>query len=121
MIRTEHLRRRSGAGVLGVARPRRIVALGRGGVPRTAGVSSHLAASICAATAGLSALLHHIIAGTESLAVFGAAVANFSANRADAAMVLGITEHEICGGLAYLGTVEQQRNMLRPRMIASLV
>jgi hypothetical protein len=36
-------------------------------------------------------------------------------------MQLGITQHEISLGLAYLGAIEQQRDMLRPRMIASRV
>ena len=57
---------------------------------RTAGLAGHLAAGLCAAPADLRALLHHVISGGEALAVFGAAVANFGADRADASMELGV-------------------------------
>ena len=66
---------------------------GSGGrrVARTAGLAGHLAAGLCAAPADLRALLHYVIAGGESLAVIGATVANFRANRADASMELRVT------------------------------
>ena len=54
-------------------------------VPGAAAVLRHLAASLGAATAGLCALPHHVVVGRE-FAVLGAAVANFGADRADAAM-----------------------------------
>jgi hypothetical protein len=36
-------------------------------------------------------------------------------------MKIGIAEHEISGALAYLGTIEQQSNMLRLRVVAAFV
>ena len=101
-------------------RPRHMAGSGSAGVARATRVSRHLSASVGVATAGSRALLHDI-AGSKPLAVFRAAIANFSANSADAAVHLGIAQHEIRGALAYLSTVEQQGNMLRLRVIAALV
>lgn len=82
---------------------------------------ARLSASVCAPPTNFDALLHQLVAGRQSLTVFSTAVANFSANRADAAMKIGIAKHEISGALAYLGTIEQQSNTLRLRVIAAFV
>jgi hypothetical protein len=84
-------------------------------------VARHFAAGLCAATAGVCALFHHVVAISESVAIRSAVVANFSANGADASMELGVAQHEICRALAYLSTIEQQGNMLPSRMLATFV
>jgi hypothetical protein len=90
-------------------------------VARAPGLSGHFPASVCAPPTNFSALLHHLVASPEPLTVFGTAVANFSAHRADPAMKIGIAQHEICSGLAYLGTVEEQCDVLRSRVVAAFV
>jgi Protein of unknown function (DUF2933) len=54
-----------------------------------------------------SALLHHLVAHCQSLAIFGTAVANVGADSTNPGMVLGIAQHEICRGPADLGTLNQ--------------
>jgi hypothetical protein len=81
--------------------------LGGRRMARAAGMLRHLPASLGAATAGLSALSHHIVAGREFIAVFGAVVADFGTDGANSTMQLRISQHEITRRLADLGAVEQ--------------
>ena len=87
----------------------------------SAAVLRHLPASFGAAAADLSALPHHVVSISQTFAVFGAAVANFGAHSTGTAMKLGIAQHEICGALADLGTVEQQNDVFAASVIAAFV
>jgi hypothetical protein len=95
--------------------------LGGRRLARAAGMLRHLPASLCAATAGLSALPHHVVTISQALAVFGAAVADFGTHATYAGVQLGISQHEISRRLADLDTVKQQGKVLRLRMIAAFV
>jgi hypothetical protein len=87
----------------------------------SAAVLRHLPASFGAAAADLSAVPHHVVSIGQTFAVFGAAVANFGAHSTGTAMKLGIAQHEICGALADLGTVEQQNDVFAASVIAAFV
>jgi hypothetical protein len=69
----------------------------------------------------LRALPHHIVVGREFFAVLGAAVANFGANTTDVGMKIRVPQQEIRGGLAYLGTVQQQSEMIRVSVFTAFV
>jgi len=55
----------------------------------------------------------HVLVVAKTLASLGTAFADLSAGRANAPMEVRAPEHEIRAGLAYLGAVEQQPDMIR--------
>jgi hypothetical protein len=76
----------------------------------------HLAAGLGAAAAGVGALFHHRVVAGDPFAVFGARVAEDGAGAAGVPVVRRHPQHEVGGGGAYLGAVDQQANVLGRRV-----
>jgi hypothetical protein len=88
---------------------------------RPANVSRHLTTRFCAAPADFRAIAHDLIVAGKAFAIFSTALADFGTDLAGARVQVRIAEHEISAGLADLGAVEQQRNMVRLCMSAALL
>jgi hypothetical protein len=81
------------------------------------GLRCHLAARLGTAAADLRTLVHELVA--KALAIGGATLAYFGTYPARTRVELRATDHKICAGLADLGTIEQQADMIRFGMLAA--
>jgi hypothetical protein len=78
----------------------------------------HFPARFRAAPASLCARLHHLIV-CKAFAIFGAALAHLGADSTGMWMQVRITQHEIGAGLAYLGAIQEQADVIWMGMFSS--